>query len=183
MWGKQPPDIKLSNWSRWPWLRERWPIYKLFNDTIIVFFCTTCLSPELTAGCWKQDFLYRAAAPSVISPLFTTNCDHYSTEAVSDSIIAISPVEASPFRLLSPESPHGCQIPSDFLRSINILSSSIRGAGDKRLEKRTVLGIAFFQEREPRETAGEKWLRHTYLRGNSVILHSLSFLFISVTTL
>lgn len=47
----------------------------------------------------------RAAAPSVISPLFTTNCDHYSTEIASDSIITVAPVETSPFQWLLPESP------------------------------------------------------------------------------
>lgn len=103
----------------------------------------SCLGAELIEVCWKREILLRAEAPSVISPLFTTNCDHYSTETATDSIIA---VETSPFPSLSPESPRGCQIqavPSDPLRSINILSSSVKGAGDQRLEKRTAPGDFF----------------------------------------
>lgn len=66
----------------------------------------------MTEACWKWDILLRAAAPSVISPLFSTNCDHYSAETASDSIIAVAPVATPPFQSILPESFPGCPLRS-----------------------------------------------------------------------
>lgn len=132
---------------RWLVERRRTHLSKKKNTFKEFWIATSYLRAELTEMWWKRDILLRAAAPSVISPLFTTNCDHYSTETASDSITAFAPVETSPFQSLSPESPYGCQnhaVPSDPLRSINILSSSIKGAGNQRPERRTALSVFFF---------------------------------------
>lgn len=77
---------------------------ELRTDTPTPRITTWRLGADLTEAFWKWDILLNAAAPSVIFPLFTTNCDHYSTETPSDSIIAVAPVETSTFQSLLPES-------------------------------------------------------------------------------
>ena len=94
-------------------------------------------------------------------------------ETVTDFIIAVAPVGTSP---LQSESPHGCQLHtvlSDPLRSINILSSGVKGASSQRPEKRTVTGTFFFserrnqvrlQERNGRDTCSLREMKSFFLR-------------------
>lgn len=135
-----------------------WSVTRLWIENNCSYLPETLFNWYIIVGCWTHSVLKirhqtRAAPLSLISPLFTPNNDHFPTETE----------HFCRYHLI----PYGWQlsrVPSGPLRSIRIVSSSVKGAATKD----RVFFCFFFSFSEQ-----GNWVRRHERNGSFVFLESL----------